>query len=108
LHQHNRTHENPDKSAFFCHICGKSFADPYKLKRHESVHRSCLYLCSFFECGKRFSSKELLLAHQRTCKNEAKTEAEEKEQETKSTIALDLNRAQFIGKKLVETIYLNR
>jgi hypothetical protein len=119
LMKHRLLHENPDNIEHYpCDGCGKMFRDKYKLQRHKkSTHKDTLYLCKYLVCGRRFSNLELLHQHEEECKlrsdpcvetklvpSESKDSKDPKESGggtiTKSIVC--------VGKKIIETIQLNR
>ncbi len=86
-----RKFDTVKESNFNCTLCGKSFQDRYKLKRHTNSHIGYTpHKCEIINCGKSFSEKYRLILHLMThtkdfpfkcdaCDNSFKTQSELKD-----------------------------
>ncbi|XP_067637494.1 uncharacterized protein [Eurosta solidaginis] len=64
----NMAHHNECDEGYSCDICGKSFENMVYLNAHRAQHRTLVdhhrtYRCEYANCGRLFSSQQLLMSH---------------------------------------------
>lgn len=111
LQQHLLYHQDADKTIVFpCTMCGKVFLDKYKHKRHvTTVHANSIYICNRL-CGNRFSTKAQLDDHQKDCGTRVTKESAAKQEDAVLNMQFNFSSQAIVavGKKMIETIELNR